>query len=401
MKQASNAGNRGFTLMEMLISLAVGMIVLSAAVQLFNQGMDAIWVESQKAEMHQDLRAAANLMVKDITLAGEGMQNAESGIALANGGGAVVSVRGCNQSGACPPNGAINYPTPPGAAVPPTLYPIMPGYQLGITPPGSTTPSDVITVVYEDPVLALGCYQVSFPNAPTVNPVTFTLPGNYPASCLPAGVVAPQPLVGSVQALQAGDVLLFSQGSSYAVAEVTATAGANGIYNITFANNDPLRLNQSTAASNDLTAIATSYNTCIKNGGSVASCAATINAMRLEVITYYLLNEPDPTGLTTGTPTLMRQVNGQTAVPVAENVVNLQFTYDTYNSDGTLLSGAGDGGYSVGDSYNLIRKVNVLHLSIRSTLQGVRTALMATKGYQGFDYQTSISARNLSYQQQY
>ena len=40
-------------------------------------------------------------------------------------------------------------------------------------------------------------------------------------------------------------------------------------------------------------------------------------------------------------------------------------------------------------------------MSIRSTLQGQRTALMATKGYQTFDYQTSISARNMSYQQRY
>src|SRR5208337_4877712 len=133
------------------------------------------------------------------------------------------------------------------------------------------------------------------------------------------------------------------------------------------ANNDPLKLNQSGATSGDLKSLAG---------------VANVQAMRLEVITYYLMNQPDPVGLGTGTPILMRQVNGQTAVPVADTVVNLQFTYDTSNADGTLLSGAGDGGYSVGDSYNLIRKINVAHVSIRSTMQGTRSALMATKGFQ-------------------
>lgn len=384
MRQASKTTNRGFTLIELLIALAVSMIVLAGAVQLFSQALDATWVLSQKAEMQQDLRAASDLLVKDISIAGSSLPT-ETGVALANGGGAVTPVYGCNQSGACLPTGAIKYPTPPGGG-PPTLYPIMPGYQMGITPPGSTTVSDIITVVYADPVLALPCYTVSFPAAGGLNPVTFTLPGVLPSGCLPAGVAAPQPLVGSVVGLQPGDVLLFYVGSTYAVAEVTGVAGNNGVYTVTFANNDPLQLNQSGATSNDLA----NYDTL-----------TNFQAMRLKVITYYLMNVPDPTGLTTGTPTLMRQVNGQMAIPVAENVVNLQFTYDTYNADGTLLSGAGDGGYSAGDSFNLIRKINVLHMSIRSTLSGVRTALITTKGYQTFDFQTSVSARNLSYRQQY
>jgi len=410
MRQAAKAGTRGFTLMEMLIAMTVSMIVMAAAVALFSQGVDAIWVTTQKAEMQQDLRASSNLLVKDITLAGQGLQNAETGIALPNGGGALIPIYGCNQTGTCLPNGAVNYPTPPPAiGGPPTLYPIMPGWQLGITPPGAPSPTDIITVAYVDPVLALDCYQATFPAAPAASPVTFTLPGTPPATCLPAGINAAQQLLGTSVALQAGDLLLFTDTYSgttyYAVAEVTGVVAAGaGVYTVTFANGDALRLNQNGAGiANNLAAVSTAYNNCIVRtpppNNTPAACSGT--AVRLEVITYYLVNNPDPTGATTGTPTLMRQVNGQTAVPVAENVVNLQFTYDTYNSDGTLLSGAGDGGYSLGDSYNLIRKTNVLHMSIRSTLQGQRTALMATKGYQTFDYQTSISARNMSYQQRY
>jgi len=409
MRQTAKAGTRGFTLMEMLISMSVSMIVMAAAVELFTQGVDATWVATQKAEMQQDLRASANLMVKDITLAGQGLQNAETGIALPNGGGAVRPIYGCNQAGVCLPNGAVNYPTPPPAiGGPPTLYPIMPGWQLGITPPGGPSPTDIITVVYEDPVLALDCYQATFPAAPAATPVTFTLPGAPPASCLPPGIPAAQQLLGTSVALQPGDVLLFTDTYSgttyYAVAEVTGVVGGAGVYTVTFANGDALRLNQNAAGvANNLAAVSTAYNNCINKSAppnnTPAACSGT--AARLEVITYYLVNNPDPTGATTGTPTLMRQVNGLTAVPVAENVVNLQFTYDTYDSSGNLLADAGDGGYSLGDSYNLVRKVNIKHVSIRSTLQGQRTALMATKGYQTFDFQTSIAARNMSYQQRY
>jgi hypothetical protein len=96
----------------------------------------------------------------------------------------------------------------------------------------------------------------------------------------------------------------------------------------------------------------------------------------------------------------MRQVNGHTAVPVAENVVNLGFTYDTYDAFGNLLNAQGNAGYP-GTSLNLIRKINLSHLTIRGQQSGARSALMTTNGYQSFDFQTSISARNLSYQNRY
>jgi hypothetical protein len=90
----------------------------------------------------------------------------------------------------------------------------------------------------------------------------------------------------------------------------------------------------------------------------------------------------------------MRQVNGHPPVPVAENVAFLQFTYDTYNTTGTLLKEQGDAGESAGISPSLIRKINITHLTMRSQLRG-------TNGYQGMDLQTSVSARNLSFQNRY
>ena len=45
----------GFSLIELLVSLAVGTLIVGAAVQLFTKGMNATFVVSQRAEMQQDL----------------------------------------------------------------------------------------------------------------------------------------------------------------------------------------------------------------------------------------------------------------------------------------------------------------------------------------------------------
>jgi prepilin-type N-terminal cleavage/methylation domain-containing protein len=390
MGRMSTNSDRGFSLIELLISLALGMLVLGTAVQLFSRGLNATFVVSQRAEMQQDLRAASNLLLKDISLAGAGMPPGQ-GVALPST--AVKPIYGCDQLGNCIPGGGIAYPCST-VALPciPTMYGVIPGWKLGITAPGSPQASDVITVVYSDTVFALNCYAVSFP-APAgvaVNPVTFTAPAPVPPTCaLPPPLVAPQAVNDPVVGLQPGDLVLFQNtlaaGSGQAIAEVSNVGGGGGPYTVNFLDADPLQFNQSGAASGDLKQILTGANT---------------TATRIFVISYYLRLLPDPLGVGPGIPVLMRQVSGHLPVPVAENVVNLQFTYDTYDINGVLLNAVGNAGFP-GTSLNLIRKINLTHLTIRSQMSGASSTLMTTKGYQSFDFQTSISARNLSYQNRY
>jgi prepilin-type N-terminal cleavage/methylation domain-containing protein len=393
MQHASKSRAHGFTFIELMTAMALGVLIVAGAVKLFSQGVDATWVVSQRAEMQQDLRAVQNMMFKDISLAGAGLI-AGQGISLP---ASVAPIYGCDQTGlasGCPPNGGVKYPCSSivGACIP-TLYGVMPGFAQGITPPGSLTISDLITVSYSDTIFALNCYTVTF-SAPG-NVVTFTAPANPPpTSCiLPPNLAFPQNIDNIAVGLQPGDLLLFQNTTGPAVGEVTNVAGAFPNWVVTFANGDPLNINQSGAA-NDLTSISGFI------GAAGASTAGTV-ANRIFVTTYYLKLNPDPTGVTTGTPVLMRQVNGHTAVPAAENIINTQFTYDTYASDGTLLNQLPDGGESIGVSLNLIRKINIAHLTIRSQLDGARSTLFATSGFQGYDSQTSISARNLSYQNRY
>jgi len=405
MKPMSRSRQLGFSFIELMVSLVLGMMVVGAAVKLFSQGVDATWVISQRAEMQQDLRASENLMLKDISLAGAGLTGVPGeSVALPSADGSPIY--GCDQTGTaagCLPNGPVNYPCIPAGACSPTLYPIMSGYQLGIIPPGATIPggggTDLITVVYSDTTLALSCYTANFTTPGNI--MTFTAPAlPLPSSCvLPPGVVYPQAVNDTVVGLTPGDILLVSTPLGFAVGEVTNVTGPNGVpapgtvYTVTFSDKDALNLNQN-GQPNDLTQVS----------GFLAGVGASVagsTANRLYVITYYLQTVPDPSGLTAGTTILYRQVSGHTAAPVADNVVNLQFTYDTYDSAGTLLSQLGDPTSGSTVAPNVIRKINIAHLTIHSQLAGARSTLVATQGYQAYDVQTSMSARNLSYNNRY
>jgi type IV pilus assembly protein PilW len=71
MRQAENT-SRGFTLLELMIAMALGLIVLSATVGLFKQAVSMNWVTSQRAELQSDFRGASNLLSRDIGMAGAG-----------------------------------------------------------------------------------------------------------------------------------------------------------------------------------------------------------------------------------------------------------------------------------------------------------------------------------------
>ncbi len=383
--------SRGFSMLEMLISLTIGLVLIGAAVKIFSQGLNTTFVVTQRAEMQQDARAASNLLIKDISMAGAGLPS--GGVALVSGGGVSIPKFGCDYNGICytgPNNNtAKTYPqqTVSGNTVN-YLYGIIPGWKGGIQINASAGPTDLITVVYTDSTFRLFDYQVKF-NDINGNSVTFTLPTPAPN---PLDQAVNNPGVG----LQQGDLVLFTNNTGgAAIAEVTAPLGAGGgpSYTVAFANASPLGFNQNAGTSGNL------KNAIIQNNNAnvgVLLPASSAAATRLWVITYYLDN-------TNCTPyCLMRQVNGRTPTPVSENVASLQFTYDTYDASGNLLNATGDGGMSATPSISpsLIRRVNIANLSFRSEMQGA-SAANGNKGYQSLDIQTSVSARNLSFINRY
>jgi hypothetical protein len=207
--------------------------------------------------------------------------------------------------------------------------------------------------------------------------------------------------VGSgVSGLTPGDLVLFNFGSTPIVAEVTAatssgTAGATGSGGtVTFASGDPLNMNG-----------ASSSSTCNCLAYYVGN--TTGYATRVLVISYYIDNSVSP-------PRLMRQVSGHTPTPLVDNVVFLQFTYDLFN-DATMTAAVGChnpgitgdtciSGSSTSPTALLptqITKINIAHMSMSSMFSGSRVLSSTQGGYQGLDLETSVSARNLTYANNY
>ncbi len=88
----------------------------------------------------------------------------------------------------------------------------------------------------------------------------------------------------------------------------------------------------------------------------------------------------------------MRQVGAHPPVPVAENVENLQITYDIYDEDAVAGTAELD---DAGGTPNLIRKVNIT-LSTRSPRQS-----LLGREFQRVSLTTSVGPRNLTYKDRY
>ncbi len=386
MRRAPNS-IAGFTLLEMMIAAFAGLLVVGGAVTLFSRAMKASWITSEKSEMQQDLRAAANLMQQDISQAGagalgqQGLQN--NGVGLPNGAGSSKSIYPCSTATCNYVNGgSVAFPLSPSGV--PTLYSIIPGPSLGITVNAATGPTDILTVDSADPTLTLNCYSASIDGTGTV--VTFQALAAQPATCvLPqldngateSGVSYPQNLMDPNVGLQPGDMVLFGTSAAGVVTSVAScapTAGNIACYTVNFAATDVGKINQP-GTSGSLTQFP---------AGALPSSAIPV---RVLFVTYYL----DLSPMDGVTPRLMRLQSGRLPAPVAENVVDLKFTYDV-NNDGTISANVSTlpGGTTPG----MITQVNIAHLAIRSQLPGIT-------GYQGFDLQTGISARNLTFLQQY
>jgi prepilin-type N-terminal cleavage/methylation domain-containing protein len=358
MKMQNRKVQPGFTLLELMVSMAVGLIVMGAMASLFKTGMDSAMVVTQRAETQQNMRAAIDLMVKDISMAGAGLPS--GGIQLPAGAGSSASLFACDQSGAChvPANA---YPTSN------YMYGIIPGFSNGVegnaVVPAAPPPAinDSITSIYADYNFPLWEYDVTFP-----------VPGNGTAIALApdAAYVPAPPLLQSAGGIQVGDLIMLSNSLGTAVGEVTGVTATE----IDFANADPLNINQNGAATNNIAAISTGANTV---------------AYRLFAVTYYL-TVPPPNG---ETPRLMRQVNGLSPVPVADNIINLQFSYDIYNSSNSALDANQPNPLGAGDSLNLMQKINIVIMGQSILNRGNKS--------QNLYLATSVSARNMAFRNRY
>ena len=367
---------RGFSLLELMVASSIGLVLVFAMTRLFKMGMDATFTVSQRAETQQNMRAAIELITKDISMAGAGLP--AGGLQLVTGG--ARSNFACNQTGTCyvPAN---TYPNS-GTGTANYMYGILPGFNNGVqngvaipNAPGQINSS--ITSIYCDYNFPLANFTFTFPTTTSAN-VALVNAGVQPNNILAAG------------GLNAGDLLLFivstpgngtgAVGTSLVqnaavVAEITSIPSNTSI---NFATGDALNFNQAGGANN-----LASVSAAIAAGGG----RAQTTACRLNAVTYFL--QVPAAGGTVQTPRLMRQVNGLDAVPVADNIINLQFTYDVINSaNRTIFANLADP-IGAGQSPSLIQKVNVWIIGQSLTQAGRKS--------QNMYLATSVSARDMSF----
>jgi type II secretory pathway pseudopilin PulG len=380
MNKSKNKSLGGFTLIELLVASSLGLLVILSLTSLFKMGMDATFTISQRAEVQENMRAAIELMTKDLSQAGAGLPT--GGLQLATAG---VSRYACYNATCYLTN--HQYPNNVGTGIANYMYGILPGYGNGVEngvtiPNASSARNDSITAVYEDFAFPLDNFVFTQTSGTIVTAALNQCPPSgtaCPNAALPTNVMAPG-------GLNVGDVLLFyvsqqgngttSSGTSSVqtaaiAAEITGISGT-GPWTLTFNTGDPLNMNQSSGADN-LTA--------------AFGAAGQMKVYRLNIVSYFL--EVPAAGGTVQTPRLMRQVNAQQAVPVADNIINLQFSYDVIDAFSGYLSANMPNPIGSGESPTLIQKVNIWIMGESLT--------PGTKRSQSMYLITSVSAGNMSF----
>jgi hypothetical protein len=234
--------------------------------------------------------------------------------------------------------------------------------------------NDSITSIYCDYNFPLTNFNFTFPSGTQATVAVIN------GGVTPNNILAPG-------GLNVGDLLLFTvgtpgngktaQGTSIAQT-AAAVAEITGIPNgttINFVPGDALNFNQ--VGANSLATIAAS-----------AIAGTTVNVCRLYAVTYFL--QVPPAGGTVQTPRLMRQVNGLNAVPVADDIINVQFSYDVVNTVLGTISANQSNPIGAGLSPALIQKVNIWVMG-ESIIQG------GSRKSQSMYLASSVSARNMSF----
>lgn len=342
-------GQHGLSLMEALVALLIGAIVLTAGATLVTKALQITDLITVRTEMQQDGRAAINSILKDLSLAGTGMP--VGGIQLPTGAGATPSLFACS-GGAC---FLKNHTFPANH-----LYPVLPDANDANVQKGAP---DAMTMAYIDRTLNLG------------TATNITASGS-------------QIDLASVAGLNIGDLIMLSNVHGSAIGMVTNVLTVSNA--VVFGNSDPLNINQPAAANGNIAAL--------QDPGPGNKYPPT-TAARILVISYYLQQSAGPDGTFNTNDDnwqLMRQVNGQQAVPVMDGVENLQLSYDVYDdtassASSTLVTNT----KSANGTPGLIRKINVV-MNVRS----LRPAGPG-KALSHLTLAAAVSPRNLSFRDRY
>ncbi len=371
--------NAGFTLIELMISMGVTLILLYAAVNMFQNASQSNQVVSQGSDMTDNLRAGLTLIEQDLQQAGTGIPT----------GGISIPF---TLSGSCGATAEPNRPTLSGSAQFNLCNPVMPAVEPGnslgplvVAPDGGSTsrPTDEITMLYADNTLGMDAKPINQPAnpGPPAQPAcngTLTISGTtllvvFDATC----VAATQPGIK----LNPGDLVMFSNVKGNTIMAVTSASGTGA----TFAPGDAFNLNGRVT---DTSGTIWNLQSAVNCGGAPA-CFPPTTATRIWMISYYLDNLSAPPYVR-----LIRRVNFNAPTPVGETLENLQFTYNLVDG---ATNPANQAVIPSGNSESQIRSVNV-YLAARSTYLVKKGAAPL---YARNNLTTQVSLRSMAYYNKY
>ena len=396
MKSTKNRKLAGFTLIELMIAMAVTMILLYAAVVAFRDASQTNQVVTQSADMSDNLRVGLNLIQQDLQQAGSGIPT----------GGIPIPFTSNNSATApCGTTAAPNRPVLNGTTTfPPcnsTFPGVEPGQALGplITAPDATTGlpknsssyTDEITVFYADnlgldtkPINALATTSPANPGCPNGK---LTLSGKTLTAVFDGSTLDSNGNYNCVNFLKngitvnVGDLIMFSNALGEAVLAVTNVSGQT----LTFGSGDGFNLNGRTETGGTINQLEPTG--C--GGGN--ACFANTTATRIWMVSYYLDNTSSPPFIR-----LVRQVgiDPKNATPVGETLENLQFTYNFVDGD---TNPANQPSVPAGNSESQIMSVNV-YLGARSSYQ---VHAGNTVHYARNNLVTQVSLRSMAFHNKY
>ncbi|HXC48951.1 MAG TPA: hypothetical protein VNU20_11730 [Candidatus Sulfotelmatobacter sp.] len=355
MHRSPKCSRMGFTMLELLIAMAITIVIVGGAVLMFTSSVQSSTRSFKYSEIQTEARAALSQITRDLSQAGTGVPL--NGIPVPS-----LVAGGLDPNFACDFNQCYT-----GQDIPFTqglLYKVTPGNAIG---PTISEPSDAIKLVYVDPTLNWSALQAA---SIASNGGSLTMP----ATTLP---LPTDPAVG----LTPGDVLLLQNANGSAVGVVTSVAG----FNINFGV-DPLNINQLNAPSGNIKALGTP--------GTNPLTYPPTQVSRLTMVTYFIQTFVGPNG---PDARIMRQVGAHSPEPIAEHIEDLKFTYDvvdpvtnalTANSLNAVL------GIPPVSQPNQIRKVN-----ISVTAKAIRRE--PNGDFMRINLTTSIGPRNLSFRDRY
>jgi hypothetical protein len=339
---------QGFSTVEILMSSAITLIILSSVLSLLNSSIGHTKKTTQMTDLEQNLRAGMNFVVQDFIGAGWGIPT--GGIPIPSGDGSTP----------------VNRPGPPGTSLvfDYTMIPaVTPGAGLGPGDDGRTT--DMVNILYADSLLTLN----QFPLA--------SIASNGSTATVNDGT----PILGIVNPIRPGNLIAFSNAQGNTVQCVTRVSGQM----MYFEAGDPFNLNQPGASQGSITQLRSDNGDGDEDYHDGAFPLTT--ATRVWLATFYLDFTTNPQ-----MPRLIRRVNFNAGEPVALVLDNFQLTYDLVDG---ITNPTNIDTPTEPNSPNQIRKVNLL-LSGRSS-----SPIENSEEYLHHTLTTQISLRSLSFIDRY